>query len=195
MNGPEKPTAAALEDLVNDLLPNVGRAEMNAALPAVYDELRRLASSYLRRERADHTLQPTALVHESYLRLVDQRSVDWTNRLQFLSIAARMMRRILADHADARTAAKRGGGTPKLELDAALEFYDQRAISIRAVDDALKGLEALDPRQAQVVELRFFGGLTIAETAELMALSEATIKREWTTARRWLQREIGAAAG
>jgi RNA polymerase sigma-70 factor (ECF subfamily) len=192
VNCPGNPSAAAIQDLVNDLLPKAGRAEMNAALPAVYDELRRVASNYLRRERADHTLQPTALVHESYLRLVNQRSVDWTNRLQFLSIAARMMRRILLDHAQARSAEKRGGGEPKLELDAALEFYDQRAISITAVDDALRGLEALDPRQAQVVELRFFGGLTIAETAELMALSEATVKREWMTARRWLQREIGA---
>lgn len=194
MNSSPRPTAATLEELVNDLLPKGGGAEMNAALPEVYDELRRLASSYLRRERADHTLQPTALVHESYLRLVHQRSVDWTNRLQFLSIAARMMRRILLDHAAARSADKRGGGAPKLELDAALEFYDRRALSITAVDEALKGLEALDPRQAQVVELRFFGGLTIAETAELMALSEATVKREWMTARRWLQREISGAS-
>lgn len=163
---------------------------MNAALPAVYDELRELAAGYLRRERPDHTLQPTALVHESYLRLVNQRTVDWNNRLQFLSIAARMMRRILLDHAQARAANKRGGGAPKLELDAALEFYDSRALSVQAIDDALRGLEALDARQAQVVELRFFGGLTIEETAEVMALSPATVKREWTTARRWLQREI-----
>lgn len=177
---------------LTDLLPpGVDPAQMNAALPALYDELRELAAGYLRRERPDHTLQPTALVHESYLRLVKQHSVDWGNRLQFLSIAARMMRRILSDHATARTAAKRGGNdTTKLQLDSALEFCDEREISIAAVDQALKELEALDPRQAQVVELRFFGGLTIGETAELMALSEATVKREWVTARRWLQREI-----
>ncbi len=163
---------------------------MNTALPAVYDELREMAARYLRRERTDHTLQPTALVHESYLRLRNQRTVDWNDRLQFLSIAARMMRRILSDHADARNASKRGGDAPKLQLDSALEFCDQRVISIAAVDQALRDLEALDPRQAKVVELRFFGGLTITETAELMALSEATVKREWLTARRWLQREI-----
>ena len=163
---------------------------MAAALPAIYEELRELAANYLRRERPDHTLQPTALVHESYLRLLDQRTVDWSNRLQFLSIAARMMRRILTDHAVARRAGKRGGGAPKLQLDAALDFYDERAVDVAAVDEALRALEAMDARQARVVELRFFAGLTIAETAELMALSEATVKREWLTARRWLQREI-----
>lgn len=177
----------ALADL---LPPGASTGSINAALPALYDELRQMAASYLRRERPDHTLQPTALVHESYLRLVDQRTVDWKDRLQFLSIAARMMRRILADHAIARKAEKRGGDATKLQLDAALEFCDNRAVNITAVDDALRDLERLDPRQAQVVELRFFGGLTIAETAELMALSEATVKREWLTARRWLQREI-----
>jgi RNA polymerase sigma factor (TIGR02999 family) len=135
-------------------------------------------------------LQPTALVHESYLRLLNQRTVDWNNRLQFLSIAARMMRRILSDHATARRADKRGGGEAKLQLDEALEFCEQRAVDLTAVDDALRGLEALDNRQAQVVELRFFGGLTIEETADVMELSVATVKREWVTARRWLQREI-----
>ncbi|MDQ6912759.1 MAG: ECF-type sigma factor [Verrucomicrobiota bacterium] len=181
----------ALSKWLDELLPpGAGSPSINAALPAVYNELREMAARYLRRERVDHTLQPTALVHESYLRLRNQRTVDWSNRLQFLSIAARMMRRILSDHADARNASKRGGDTTKLQLDSALEFCDQRAISIASVDQALRDLEALDPRQAQVVELRFFGGLTISETAELMALSEATVKREWLTARRWLQREI-----
>ncbi|MEY2512177.1 MAG: hypothetical protein QOE26_2940 [Verrucomicrobiota bacterium] len=163
---------------------------VNAALPAVYDELRQLAANYLRRERTDHTLQPTALVHESYLRLLNQKTVDWSNRLEFLSIAARMMRRILSDYAIARKAEKRGGGAPKLQLDAALEFCNDRAINLAAVDEALRDLEAMDSRQAQLVELRFFGGLTIEETAEVMALSPATVKREWTTARRWLQREL-----
>jgi RNA polymerase sigma-70 factor, ECF subfamily len=163
---------------------------VNSALPAVYDELRQLAASYLRRERSDHTLQPTALVHESYLRLLNQKTVDWSNRLEFLSIAARMMRRILADHAIARKAEKRGGGAPKMQLDAALDFCDERAIDVAAVDHALRDLETMDPRQARLVELRFFGGLTIDETAEVMAISPATVKREWTTARLWLQREL-----
>jgi RNA polymerase sigma-70 factor, ECF subfamily len=177
-----------------ELLPHGAQGrEMNAALPALYEELREMAANYLRRERPDHTLQPTALVHESYLRLHNQRTVNWDDRLQFLSIAARMMRRILADHAIARKAEKRGGATTMLQLDSALEFCDNRAVNITAIDDALRDLEALDPRQAQVVELRFFGGLTIAETAELMALSEATVKREWLTARRWLQREISGS--
>jgi len=177
-------------DFMGNLLPIGKDPAMDAALPAIYDELRELAASYLRRERSDHTLQPTALVHESYLRLLNQKTVDWSNRLEFLSIAARMMRRILADHATARAAEKRGGGAPKLQLDAALEFCNNRAIDLAAVDEALRDLETMDPRQAQLVELRFFGGLTIEETAELMALSPATVKREWTTARRWLQREI-----
>lgn len=183
--------SGSLPEVLGDLLPaNVSRGEMNAALPGLYSELRDLAAGYLRRERPHHTLQPTALVHESYLRLVNQRTVNWSDRLQFLSIAARMMRRILSDHADRKKAEKRGGDTTTLQLDAALDFCDNRAISIAAVDQALRDLEALDPRQAQVVELRFFGGLTIEETAEVMALSEATVKREWVTARRWLQREI-----
>jgi len=167
---------------------------VNAALPAVYDELRQLASSYLRRERSDHTLQPTALVHESYLRLLNQRTVDWSNRLEFLSIAARMMRRILADYGIARSAQKRGSGEAKLQLDQALDFCDDRAIDVAAVDEALRDLEAMDPRQAQLVELRFFGGLTIEETAEVMGISPATVKREWMTARRWLQRELTHAS-
>lgn len=178
---------------LNDLLSSPqASAEMNRALPALYNELREMPANYLRRERPDHTLQPTALVHESYLRLLNQRTVNWDDRLQFLSIAARMMRRILADHATARAAEKRGGGAPKLDLDAALEFCDQRAIDVGAVDQALRGLEAMDSRQAKIVELRFFGGLTVDETAEVMSLSPATVKREWTTARRWLQREIAA---
>ncbi len=167
---------------------------MDAAVPALYEELRQLARSYLRRERSDHTLQPTALVHESYLRLRNQQTVDWNNRLEFLSIAARMMRRILADHAKARGAEKRGGSLVKVQLDAALNFCSNRAIDVAAVDDALRDLEAMDPRQAQLVELRFFGGLTIEETAEAMSLSPATVKREWMTARRWLQREIAEKA-
>ena len=183
----------ALADLDGFLAGRSRDPAVNAALPAVYDELRQLASNYLRRERSDHTLQPTALVHESYLRLLNQKSVDWSNRLEFLSIAARMMRRILTDHAVARKAEKRGGGAPKVQLDAALDFCNDRAIDVAAIDQALNDLEAMDPRQAHLVELRFFGGLTIDETAEVMAISPATVKREWMTARRWLQRELSAA--
>lgn len=183
-----------LRDFVEDLLPrDADTTKLNAALPALYDELRDLAASYLRRERPDHTLQPTALVHESYLRLVKQQTVNWADRLQFLSIAARMMRRILSNYATARGATKRGSGEPLLELDAALEFYDKREISIAKVDEALRGLEALDPRQAQVVELRFFGGLNMEEVAEVLGVSPATVKRDWVTARRWLQREMSGS--
>jgi RNA polymerase sigma factor (TIGR02999 family) len=192
-DGAEASESAAPSALDNFLAGGSNNPTVNAALPAVYDELRQLAGSYLRRERSDHTLQPTALVHESYLRLLNQKTVDWSNRLEFLSIAARMMRRILADHAIARKAEKRGGGAPKLQLDAALDFCTDRAIDVAAVDDALRDLEAMDPRQAHLVELRFFGGLTIDETAEVMAVSPATVKREWMTARRWLQRELAHA--
>lgn len=188
----ESPSFAAL---AADALPGgIDTTRLNAALPDIYNELRDLAASYLRRERPDHTLQPTALVHESYLRLAGQHSVDWNNRLQFLSIAARMMRRILANYAVARKAEKRGSGEPLLELDEALEFYDKGALSIVKVEEALRGLEAMDARQAQVVELRFFGGLTMEETAVVMGISSTTVKREWNTARRWLQREMSDGA-
>ena len=159
-------------------------------LPRVYEELRQLAGNYLRRERADHTLQPTALVHEAYLRLVDQRSVDWTNRAQFLAIAARMMRRILVNHAVARTTAKRGGRSVHVSLDNALEVFDRRAVSAVDVNRALHELESLDARQAHIAELRFFGGLTVAETADVLSISPATVKREWNVAKLWLEREM-----
>jgi RNA polymerase sigma-70 factor, ECF subfamily len=131
-------------------------------------------------------------VHESYLRLVSQHTVDWGNRLHFLSIAARMMRRILANHATARKRNKRDSGEPLLELDAAIDFHDRTQLSITKLEEALRDLEALDPRQARVVELRFFGGLTMDETAELLGVSPVTVKRDWMTARQWLQREIGS---
>lgn len=163
---------------------------LNAALPALYDELRDIAASYLRRERSNRTLQPTALVHESYLRLLSQRTVDWSNRLHFLSVAARMMRRILWNYASARKTNKRDSGEVVLELDAALETFDRDQFKITALEEALRELESLDPRQARVVELRFFGGLTLAETAELLGISPKTVQRDWMTARLWLQREI-----
>lgn len=166
--------------------------EIDAALPELYDELRAIAGGYLRHERPDHTLQPTALVHESYLRLREQHAVNWKDRLQFLSIAARMMRRILANYAAARNADKRGAGMPKLELDAALEVYEQRSTTITAVDEALNRLEKRDALQAKIVELRFFGGMTTEEISSVLDRSPRTIDREWTVAKRWLRRELVA---
>jgi RNA polymerase sigma factor (TIGR02999 family) len=161
-------------------------------MPAVYGELKRLAASYLRSERPGHTLQPTALVHEAYLRLQGQRSVAWSNRAHFFGIAARIMRRILVDHARRRGAAKRDAAALRLTLvdDAA----GDRAPELIALDTALTSLERLDPQQARVVELRYFGGLTVEETAEAAGISTATVKREWRTARAWLRREIGLEA-
>ena len=169
------------------------RAALERLMPLVYGELRKVAGSYLSMERPDHTLQPTALVHEAYLRLVDQRNVDWQNRAHFFAIAAKMMRRILVDHARRRRAAKRG--VPALVLETAMEEGLSRDPELLALDSALSGLESLDPRQAQIVELRFFGGLTVEETAEAAGISPATVKREWRTARAWLAREIRPAAG
>ena len=166
---------------------------MNHALPALYDELRALAAGYLRRERPDHTLQPTALVHESYLRLRAQRTVDWNNRLQFLSIAARMMRRILANYASARATAKRGSNAPKMEIDVALDLSDHDTVGIGAVEEALRELERFDARQAKIVELRFFGGMTFEEAAALLGISPRTAKREWAVAKRWLRRELSTS--
>lgn len=166
------------------------RRALDALLPTVYEELRRLAQSYLRRERGDHTLQPTALVHEAYLRLVDQRSVDWRDRAQFFGIASEMMRRILVNHARERRAAKRGGGATRISLDDALDFFHKRDLDLVELDDALRDLTSLDPEQGRIVELRFFGGLTVEETADVLEVSPATIKREWSLAKTWLRREM-----
>jgi RNA polymerase sigma factor (TIGR02999 family) len=166
---------------------------LSEILPEIYGELRALAAKYLQRERAGHTLQPTALVHEAYLRLVDQRKVDWKSRNHFLAIAARIMRRVLLQHAEARGAAKRGGGTTPVELDLVLDLFDRHQVSTVALHNTLRELEALDPRQGQIVELRFFGGLSIEETAEVMGISPATVKREWTIARMWLEREMAGS--
>lgn len=166
-------------------------AALGEMLPEVYEQLRNLAEDYLRGERPNHTLQATALVHEAYLRLRDQRKVDWRNRAQFLGIAAQMMRRVLKNHAIARGAAKRGGTEQlRLTLDEAFEFYRHRDISVAAVDEALSELETLDARQAQIVELRFFGGLTIEEIAKVLKISAATVKREWATAKLWLKHQL-----
>ncbi len=161
-------------------------------MPLVYDELRRLAAGYLRRERFDHTLQPTALVHEAYLRLVDQSRVEWQNRAHFYSIAAQMMRRILIDHARAHASEKRGGHERRLSLDEAAILPQERAADLIALDDALKQLAAMDERKSRVVELRFFGGLSVKETAEALGVHPATVERDWTIAKAWLYRELSA---
>jgi RNA polymerase sigma-70 factor (ECF subfamily) len=158
--------------------------------PVVYDELRRLARYFLLAERGDHTLQPTALVHEAYLRLIDQRSVDWRNRAHFLAIAATMMRRILINHAQAQNAAKRQGSVDLVSLEDAFGIFSDPRIDVLHLNAALDRLSGIDPRQGRVVELRYFGGLSIEETAEAMGISPATVKREWTTARLWLMQQM-----
>jgi RNA polymerase sigma-70 factor (ECF subfamily) len=159
-------------------------------LPLVYDELHRLAGAYLRRERRDHTLQTTALVNEAYLRLIDQRNPRWQNRAQFFGVAAQLMRRILVDHARAHRAAKRGGPQEDLSLGQARHFGKMPDLDLLALHDALEQLAEIDPDQGRIVELRFFGGLTIEETAEVMHISHATVEREWKVARAWLRREM-----
>ena len=185
---------ATLSTAAQATLTRGGVDSLAQMLPNVYDELRQLAGGYLRRERSDHTLQPTALVHEAYLRLLGQRKVDWQNRAHLLAIAAKMMRRILMNHAAARDTSKRGGNTPRLSLDLALEVFDRKQVSATALHTTLRELEKLDPRQGQIVELRFFGGLTVEETAEVLEISPATVKREWTIAKMWLEREMSDAA-
>jgi RNA polymerase sigma factor (TIGR02999 family) len=170
---------------------NGDQAALDELAPQVYGELRRLAKYYLRGERPGHTLEATALVHEAYLRLVDEKQVDWQNRAHFFGIAAVRMRHILVEHARSRQAAKRGGGEYLLSLSRADgRLAEERDVNLLALDNALRRLEALDPQKARVVELRYFGGLTIEETAEVLKLSPATIKREWSMARAWLRSEI-----
>ncbi len=180
--------------LIDDLTSTVSTADaatIRGMLPAVYDELRRVAAGFMRDEQPNHTLQPTALVHEAYLRMADQRQSTWQNRAQLLGIFARMMRRILIDHANARFAAKRGGREAvRIALDDDLEIYSRQEIDLLEVDEALRNLEHLDPPQAKVVEMRFFGGLTIDEIAKALDISPTTVKREWAVAKRWLQREL-----
>jgi RNA polymerase sigma factor (TIGR02999 family) len=169
---------------------NGKREALDVLTPLVYGELRNLAARYLRRERSDHTLQSTALVHEAYLRLIDQNQVRWQNRAHFFGVAAQMIRRILVDHARTKHAQKRGGNAQKLSLDEAIGLPEQRDLDIIALDDALKLLAELDAQQSKVIELRFFGGLSIEETAEALGISPATVKREWVTARAWLLRQL-----
>jgi RNA polymerase sigma factor (TIGR02999 family) len=162
------------------------RQALDQMLPAVYDELHRLATRYLARERRDHTLQPTALVHEAFLRLINQREVDWRNRAQFLGVAAGLMRRILVNHARDRSAAKRGGSQERVSLSLVDIPSDAPDVDLIALEDALERLNTLDDRKAKVVELRFYGGLTNEEVAEVLGISRATVEREWSFARAWL---------
>ena len=169
---------------------NGNRAALDEMLPLVYSELRRLANYYLSRERPDHTLQPTALVHEAYMRLVDQQHTDWKNRAQFFGLAAEMMRRILMNHARDRAAGKRGGKSERVSLSHVDASSRMKDIELIALDDALHQLEEKDPRKSKIVELKFFSGLTTDEIAELLQISASTVEREWSVARAWLFRWV-----
>lgn len=186
------PTAAEVTSLLQASSQGDEEA-LNKLLPLVYAELRKLANRYLRRERPDHSLQATALVHEAYLRLVGQE-VSWQNRAHFFGVAAEMMRRILIDNARKHQASKRGSGAIKLALDEALDMADEKAAELIALDDALKALAVFDEQKSKIVELRFFGGLSIEETAQVMGLSAATVVRQWKLAKAWLYHEVNRSS-
>lgn len=178
---------------VTQLLVNWGKgdkAALDELTPILYDELRRLADSYLRREREDHTLQPTALVHEAYVKLADQTKLEWQNRAHFFGIAAQVMRHILVDHSRKHNADKRGSGAPKVPIEEGLMVTQQRPSDIVALDDALNTLAKIDERKSKIIELRYFGGLTVEEMAEVLQISVATIGRELRMAQAWLHREM-----
>lgn len=179
---------------VTQLLASWGNGNLEARaelMSVVYDELRRLAASYLRRERSDHTLQPTALVNEAYLRLVEQENVNWQNRHHFFGAAAQLMRRVLVDHARGHLAEKRGSGFAKVGLNEAVAMSRDQPAELLALDESLTRLAALDPQQGRIVELRVFAGLSVEETAAILEISTATVKRDWAMAKAWLLREIG----
>ena len=159
-------------------------------LALVYDELRRLAHGYMKNERGDHTLQATALVHEAYIQLVDWKNVSWQNRAHFFAAAAQMMRKILVDHARGKNALKRGGGVHTISLDEAVSFPNRSEVNLLSMDDSLNELASFDPQQAKIVELRFFGGLTIEETAHALGISDSTVKRDWQIAKAWLHKRL-----
>jgi RNA polymerase sigma factor (TIGR02999 family) len=170
---------------------NGNRQALDRLVPLVYRELRRLSHHFLRRQRPNHSLQTTALINEAFVRLIDQNGINWKNRAHFFGIAARTMRNILADHARRHQAKKRGGGAGEVSFDEAVAAVNQKKdLDLLALDDALTSLSAIDPDLSRLVELRFFGGLTIRETAEVLSVSPATVKRGWTTAKIWLRREV-----
>ena len=173
---------------------NGNRDVLEDLIPVVYGELRRIAARYFRHERPDQTLQPTALVHEAYFKLIDQDHARWQNRAQFFGVAAQLMRRILVDHARARVAAKRGGGMTPITLVDVADASSPRGVDVIALDDALTRLTSLYPEQGRLVELRYFGGLTIEETGEAMGISPATVKRQWMVARAWLLHDLKGEA-
>jgi RNA polymerase sigma factor (TIGR02999 family) len=170
------------------------REALDSLIPLVYGELRRIAQNYLRHERPEHTLQSTALVHEAYVRLIKQDVPQWQNRAHFFAVAAQLMRQILVDHARAYRAGKRGGGACKLALEEAEKDASRVDVDIVALDEALKTLSAMDAQQSRVVELKFFAGLSIEDTAEVLGISPSTVKRDWITARAWLHRELDRSA-
>lgn len=172
-----------------------GRTAVHQLLPRVYDELRQIASAYLRRERSDHTLQTTALVNEAYLKLINQREVGWRDREQFFAVASMLMRRILVDHARRKKSEKRGGGRKPSPLDETLAAFEERAGDMLELDVALDRLAAFDQRKARIVELRFFAGLTMAETAEMIGCPLRTVERDWALARAWLRGEFERLEG
>ena len=166
------------------------RDALNQLMPIVYRELRRLARHYLRNERPDHTLQATALVHEAFLRLIDQKNIQWRDRAHFIGISAHLMREILVNHAIHHKRLKRGGGQYKVSVEEAGPWFNQPEVDLMLLNDALTELASIDPRQSEIVELRFFGGLSVEETAEALKLSTATVKREWRLAKAWLHSRI-----
>jgi RNA polymerase sigma factor (TIGR02999 family) len=190
----EKTVTASSSKEVTQLLLDCrdgNKEALDRLMPLVYDELRRLAKSYMRRERPDNTLQPTALVNEAYLRLIDQRDVRWQNRAHFFGIAAQLMRRILVDRARSHHAVKRGGDGERVPLNEAVISAPTRPdVDLISLDDALAKLTEIDPQQSRIVELKFFGGLTVEEIAEILKISPATVKRDWSLAKAWLHREI-----
>jgi RNA polymerase sigma factor (TIGR02999 family) len=169
---------------------NGDKEALDQLVPLVYEELRRQAARYLRRERVGHTLQTTALIHEAYLRLIDQKNVHWQNRAHFFGIAAQLMRRILVDHARTRKRAKRGGSDVRVSFSEAMLQVRAQDLDIVALDEALQRLAEIDEQQSRIVELKFFSGLTVEETAEVLSLSPATVKRDWSVAKAWLHREL-----
>lgn len=173
---------------------SAGRRESaDVLLSLVYDELRKIARRYLRKERSDHTLQPTALVHEAYMKLIDLSDVSWQDRAHFFAVASSVMRNILVDHARARLAEKRGGEGQRIALEDVVSFSREPDVDLLALDEALNKLAKFDEQQSRLVELRFFGGLTIEETAHVLGISPATVKREWTVAKAWLFRQMKSA--
>lgn len=187
-----------MSDKISHLLNRWGAGDREALeklTPLVYGELRRQAARYLRRERPGHTLQTTELINEAYLRLVDVQNVPWQGRAHFFAIAASLMRRVLVEHARRRDADKRGGSVIRVPLDEAPEVAGESDVDLLAIDEALGRLAVIDPQQTRIVELRFFGGLSVEETAEALGVSTTTVKRDWSVARAWLRREIGGRDG